>query len=288
MVQAEHVAASLTAEGIASEIVPITTSGDEGATTAEGPSGLKGLWIDSILQALRGGRIDLAVHSAKDLPAEDDEDLAIGAVPERADPRDLLVWRDGGDGELRNGVVVGTSSLRRRAQLLATHPRIEVRDLRGNVDTRLRKLAEGEVDLAVLATAGLSRLGITPANARPLGIDEMLPAPGQGALAIQCRADARDVAAVLVLLDHRASRLAVDAERALTRLLGGGCALPFGALAAVHGETIRLAAVAASPDGTRVVRAAAESADPVKVAQMVAAALHDRGAGPILDAVRRS
>jgi hydroxymethylbilane synthase len=161
-----------------------------------------------------------------------------------------------------------------------------VQDLRGNVETRLRKLADGEVDATVLAAAGLARLGIEPAHARSLGLDEMVPAPGQGALAVQCRRDAREVHAVLQLLDHRASRLAFDAERNLMRRLGGGCALPLGAFAAVRGDTIRLAAVVASPDGTTVVRAAAEDADPNRVAGIVASALRDRGAEAILDAVR--
>lgn len=285
VVQAEAVAGLLHARGVQTELITMTTSGDEGVTAADSPTGLKGLWIDTIFEGLRAGSIDLAVHSAKDLPAEDEPDLVIGAVPERSDPKDLLLWREGGDGELRPGTVVGTSSLRRRAQLLAAYPQIEVRELRGNVDTRLRKLEEGEVDAAVLAAAGLERLGIEPAFVRTLGVDEMLPAPGQGALAVQCRADARDVHAVLMLLDHRASRLAFETERALTRQIGGGCALPLGALAAVKTDAIRLAAVVASPDGTDVVRAAAEAEDPERAATIVARTLRDRGAQRILDEV---
>ncbi|HEX6844470.1 MAG TPA: hydroxymethylbilane synthase, partial [Actinomycetota bacterium] len=203
--QAEQVAALLAASGVEAELAPMSTAGDDGAAAAGSPAGRKGLWTDAIADALRAGEIDLAVHSAKDLPAEDDEDLVIGAVPERADPRDVLLWRDGGDGALAPGVVAGTASLRRAAQLRAAEPALEVRDLRGNVETRLRKLADGEVDVAVLAAAGLARLGLTPAHARTLGIDEMLPAPGQGALAVQCREAARDVRAVLTEFDHRSS-----------------------------------------------------------------------------------
>lgn len=286
VIQAEQVVALLDASGVASEVVPMSTAGDEGAAVETSPTGRKGLWTDAIADALRAGTIDLAVHSAKDLPAEDDDDLAIGAVPERADPRDVLLWREGGDGGLAPGAVLGTASLRRAAQLRAIQPALEVRELRGNVETRLRKLEEGQADLTVLAAAGLARLGVAPPRARPLGVEEMLPAPGQGALAVQCRRDARDLRAVLTEFDDRASHLAVGAERALARALGGGCALPLGALAVARGDTIRLAAVVAAPDGSRVVRAAAEAADPDRIAAIVAAALRDDGADEILDEVR--
>jgi hydroxymethylbilane synthase len=286
--QAEEVAARLAAQDVPTELVRMSTTGDEpeAASAEPGPIGRKGLWIDAILEALRTGEVDLAVHSAKDLPAEDDEDVAIAAVPVRADPTDVLVWRDGGDGELRDGLVVGTSSLRRRAQLLAAHPGLVVRELRGNVDTRLRKLDAGEVDAVVLAAAGLLRLGLEPANQRRLGLDEMVPAPGQGALAVQCRAAARDVRAAVLDLDDRGSRAALEAERALTRALGGGCALPLGAFAAAKGDVLRLAAVVAAPDGSIVLRAAGESEDPARAARIVAATLREQGADAILDAVR--
>lgn len=286
VVQAEQVAGLLTVAGVPTEVVPMSTAGDEGAATAGSRTGLKGLWTDAIAEALRNGEIDIAVHSAKDLPAEDDEGLVIGAVPGRADPRDVLLWRDGGDGALAPGMVAGTASLRRAAQLLAAEPRLEIREMRGNVQTRLRKLADGEADVTVLAAAGLTRLGIEPANARVLGIDEMLPAPGQGALAVQCREAARDVRAILSELDDRASHLALTAERALTRALGAGCALPLGALAVIRSDTIRLAAVVASLDGSQVIRAAAEAEDPVRVARIVAATLRKAGADAILDELR--
>jgi hydroxymethylbilane synthase len=282
--QAEAVRAALDAEQVDAVIVPLSTAGDEGQAP-EGPAGAKGLWTGAIAQALRQGEIDLAVHSAKDLPSEDDEGLTIGAVPERADPRDVLVVRE--DREwLRPGIRVGTSSLRRRAQVLAAQPEAVVLPLRGNVDTRLRKVGDGEVDAAILAAAGLERLGIASSHATPLGVDVMLPAPGQGALAVQCRAEARDLLAVLELLDHRASRIAFETERALVRSLGGDCALPLGALAVARGDTIRLAARVCSPDGDEVLDAAAQAADPARAVRMVVRQLRDAGADDVLERAR--
>lgn len=282
--QAELIAAMLNRQGFDAELVPMTTSGDEGRPAETSPQGLKGLWIDAIVEALRSGAVDVAVHSAKDLPAEGDQDLVLGAVPERADPRDVVVMR--APGELRAGIVVGTSSLRRRALLMARFPGVGVVDIRGNVDTRLRKLRENQVDALVLAAAGLARLGLEPPNTRVMKVDEMVPAPGQGCLAIQCRADDRATQARLVPLDHRPTHVALDAERSLTARLGAGCALPLGAVAAVRGDTVRLAACVADPDGVRVLRAAAESSDPAEVAMAVAEQLLAQGADRVLTEVR--
>jgi len=279
MAQAEQVAAMLSANAFRSEIVPMSTSGDEGATATGSTSGMKGLWIDRIVEALRAGEVDIAVHSAKDLPAEDEEGVVIAAVPKRADPLDVLIGRLE---KLQPGMVVGTSSLRRRAQLLAGFPGMGVTEIRGNVDTRLRKLAEGEVDGLVLAAAGLQRLGIEPAHARRLRVDEMIPAPGQGCLAIQAREDDRSTRAVLSVLDDSASRRALDAERELTRLLGGGCDVPMGAFAAAKDDRLRLVAVVASADGAKLVRSAAEGTDPAGVASMLAQRLRAEGAEAIL------
>jgi hydroxymethylbilane synthase len=182
-------------------------------------------------------------------------------------------------------MVVGTSSVRRAALIRALVPGVGVAELRGNVDTRLRKLADGEVDAALLAAAGLARLGVSPAHVRSLSVEEMLPAPGQGSLAIQCRTDDRPTAALLGLLDHRPSRLALEAERALMRELGGGCALPLGAIAAAKTDTIRLAACVASPDGVDVVRAASEAPQPERAAAIVASELRKQGADRILEAL---
>lgn len=279
LAQAEEIATLLSANAFRSEIVPMSTSGDEGATADTSATGMKGLWIDRIVEALRTGEVDVAVHSAKDLPADDEEGIAIGAVPERADPLDVLIGR----GEkLQPGMVVGTSSVRRRAQLLAGFPGMGVTEIRGNVDTRLRKLAEGEVDGLVLAAAGLARLGLEPPNARRLRVDEMVPAPGQGCLAIQVREEDRTTRAVISVLDHLPSRRALEAERALVQLMGGGCDLPLGALAATKGDRIRMVAIVASPDGAKIVRTASESTDPAVAASTLAQRLKADGADRIL------
>jgi hydroxymethylbilane synthase len=279
LAQAEEIAGMLSANAFRSEIVPMSTSGDEGAVATGSTSGMKGLWIDRIVEALRAGEVDVAVHSAKDLPAEDEEGIVIAAVPKRADPLDVLIGRHP---KLQPGMVVGTSSLRRRAQLLAGFPGMAVTEIRGNVDTRLRKLSEGEVDGLVLAAAGLSRLGLDPAHARRLRVDEMVPAPGQGCLAVQAREDDRNTRAVLSVLDHAASRRALEAERALTKLLGGGCDVPIGAFAAAKDDRLRLVAVVATADGAKLVRNAAEGTDPGDVASLTARRLRDAGAESIL------
>jgi len=283
LAQAEEVRERLAGIGVDSELVPMVTSGDRGAPFDTSPSGLKGLFVAEIVRALRDGDVDLAVHSAKDLPSEDEAGLTIAAVPERVSPLDVLVTREG---ELPRGSAVGTSSLRRRAQLLRWRPDVVVEDLRGNVDTRLRKLEEGAVDAVVLAAAGLLRLGILPPHAAPMSAAEMVPAPGQGCLALQARAGDESVLEAVRPLDHRESRAALEAERSVMARLGGGCALPLGAFATVEGNRIRLVAVVASPDGARVVRVEVESATPSEAAERAAAELLEGGAGEILAAVR--
>jgi hydroxymethylbilane synthase len=253
LAQAESVRAGLAAFGVASELVAMTTSGDEGAPSRTSPAGVKGLFVDAIVDALEGGAIDLAVHSAKDLPAEDEEEIVIAAVPPRASPFDVLVLRE--EGSLRPGGAIGTSSLRRKAQLHRSFPGILVEDVRGNVDTRLRKLDEGVVDAVVLAAAGLARLGIERSQAKVLPLDQMVPAPGQGALAVQARADDEDVIAAVAAIDDRESRLMLETERSLMWRLGGGCTLPLGAYAELDSAGIHLVAIVCTPEGERVARA---------------------------------
>ena len=282
LAQAEEVRRRLLEQGVDSEIVPMTTSGDEGASSGDAPAGLKGLFVDTILEALERDEIDVAVHSAKDLPAEDDEGLVIAAVPPRVNPADVLVLRDA---SLPPGAVIGTSSIRRRAQLLRAFPGVTVSDLRGNVDTRLRKVSEGVVDAAVLALAGLTRLGVTPPHSAPLGSDVMVPAPGQGALALQARADDMPTLTALTPLDHADSRAALEAERSLMWRIGGSCALPLGALATVEGARIDMLAVVISPDGSRVARVEVVSDSPDGVAALATKALIAEGAEDILEAL---
>jgi hydroxymethylbilane synthase len=280
LAQAEEVRRRLFEHGVPSEIVPMSTSGDEGAPSADVPAGLKGLFVDTIMDALERDEIDVAVHSAKDLPAEDEGGLVIAAVPPRVDPSDVMVLRDA---SLRTGAVIGTSSIRRRAQLLRAFPGVTVSDLRGNVDTRLRKVAEGVVDAAVLALAGLTRLGIGPPHSATLGWDVMVPAPGQGALALQAREDDRPTLTALAPLDHAESRAALEAERSLMWRLGGSCALPLGAIATVDGARIEMLAVVISPDGSRTARVEVVSDSPEGAAALATRELIAEGAEEILE-----
>lgn len=282
LAQATEVAGRLRANGVDTEIVGMTTSGDRD-TVVTGPAGLKGMFVAEIVRALRGGEVDVAVHSAKDLPAEDEDGLVVAAVPERASPLDVLVTREG---DLPPGSVVGTSSLRRQAQILRWRPDVLLKDLRGNVDTRLGKLAGGELDAIVVAAAGLMRLGIVPEHAAPMSVSEVVPAPGQGCLAIQARADDAATLAALAALDHAPTRTALVAERSVMRRLGGGCALPLGAYADVEDATVRMVVGVFTPDGARQARTAVEADDPEEAAAQAEADLRVQGADEILAAVR--
>jgi hydroxymethylbilane synthase len=283
LAQAREVADALTASGVETELVAITTAGDRGADPASDPAGVKGLFVTEIVRALLDGDVDLAVHSAKDLPADDTEGVVIGAVPERASALDVLVTRDG---DLRPGARVGTSSIRRRAQVFRLRPDVIVEDLRGNVDTRLRKLGDGEVDALIIAGAGLLRLGVVPEHAAPMSLSEMVPAPGQGCLAVQARASDGATIEVQSVLDHAASRMALEAERGLMARLGGGCSLPLGAFAESGPRGVRLLAIALSPDGSRVVRTQVDGETPEEVAELAALDLSAGGADEILGLVR--
>lgn len=254
----------------------MVTSGDRGASPSD-KAGLKGLFVAEIVRALQDGDVDVAVHSAKDLPSEDPQGIVVAAVPEREKPWDLLITRDG---RLPDAAVVGTVSLRRRGQLLRMRPDVQVVDLRGNVETRLGKVADGTVDATLLAAAGLSRLGIAPDHAEALDVEEMVPAPGQACLALQTRAGEEDL---LAPLDHEPSRTAYAAERRVMDLLGGGCALPLGAFATVDEDgTVCLNAVVFEPDGSNLVRWEACGDDPEEVAAEVHAGLLSVGAEEIL------
>jgi hydroxymethylbilane synthase len=282
LAQAREVADVLQGHDHEPELVPIVTSGDRGASPAASPTGVKGLFVAEITEALRRGDVDIAVHSAKDLPSEDPDGIAVTAVPERNLPYDVLVSRTGEVGE---GAVVGTSSLRRRAQLLRSRPGLEVTEMRGNVDTRLRKLENGEMDALVLAGAGLSRLGISPPHTTPMPVDEMVPAPGQGALAVQAR-DGSEAAGAAGVIDHPASRAAFESERKVVSLLGGGCRLPLGAYAEHRDGAIRLLAVVVRPDGSDLLWAQVEADSPEAAADEAAEVLRSAGAEQILAEVR--
>jgi len=283
LAQADEVTSSLRARGVETELVPITTSGDRGADPASDPAGVKGLFVTEIVRALLAGDVDFAVHSAKDLPAADEEGVVIAAVPERASALDVLVTLDG---ELQPGARVGTSSVRRQAQVFRWRPDVTLKDLRGNVDTRLRKLAAGEAEALILAAAGLLRLGIVPEHAAPMSLSEMVPAPGQGCLAVQVRAEDAATLDALAPLDHEPSREALEAERGLMARLGGGCALPLGAFAERSDDGIRMVAIALTPDGGRFARAEVQAATPAEAAEIAALDLSAGGADEILGLVR--
>lgn len=285
LAQAREVAELLEVHDVKTELVPMSTSGDRGAQPTGSSAGMKGLWVSEIVGALLDGQVDLAVHSAKDLPAEDDPRVVLAAVPERASALDVLVTREG---ELPPGAKVGTSSLRRRAQVFRWRPDVLVTDIRGNVDTRLRKLDEGEVDGIVLAAAGLLRLGVVPEHAAPMSVAEMVPAPGQGSLAVQTRADDAAARDALAALDHEPSRLALEAERALVARLDAGCALPLGAFAQVAEDRVALDAIVLTPDGERVVRSAVDAPTPAEAAELAALDLLAGGADEILRSARSS
>jgi hydroxymethylbilane synthase len=250
------------------QIVPIKTTGDAVQDRKLMEIGGKGLFTKEIEEALLDGRIDCAVHSMKDMPTWLPDGLAIGAMLAREDARDALFARSGTRlAELPRGATVGTASLRRQAQLLALRPDLKVVPLRGNVETRLRKLAAGEADATLLAVAGLKRLGLLDKAAAVIDSDEILPAVGQGAIGIEIRANDGRLRALLVPLDHRATTLCVSAERACLAELDGSCHTPIAAYAelAADGRSLRLRSLIALPDGTAVHRDEREgpAADPV-------------------------
>lgn len=234
----------------------IKTTGDQVTNLPLGSIGVKGLFVSEIEQVLLDGGVQLAVHSMKDLPGEMPEDLMLAAVPAREDPRDVLIGRTAPTIEsLHEGAIVGTSSQRRRAQLLAVRPDFKVVDLRGNLDTRLRKLDEGQFDAICMAAAGLHRLGLRDRITEYISVDVMLPAVGQGALALQTRRDAVEIADALHTLHDEATGLAVRAERAVLAALGGGCSMPLGVLGTLEDDgNLCLVGVLCDPDGKTVFR----------------------------------
>jgi len=250
--QARWVSARLAALGFESRIEIIKTTGDKVTSVPLGQVGGKGLFTKEIEDALLAREVDLAVHSLKDLPTEIPAGLEITAIPEREDPYDALVGRK--LSELRRGAKIGTSSLRRGSQLRRLRPDLEIESVRGNVDTRLRKLDEGQYEAIVLAAAGLALLGLNGRIAEILSPEVMCPAVGQGALAVETRADQGPAQKACRALDDVATRAAVTAERSTLRALGGGCLTPIGAHGRVGGTRLRLMGVVLSPDGAQSVR----------------------------------
>jgi hydroxymethylbilane synthase len=283
--QAEHVKARLEAlhKGLAVELLPLSTRGDELLDQRLDTVGGKGLFIKELESAMLEGRAELAVHSMKDVPADMPPGFEIAAILGREDPRDAFVSnRFRKLDELQRSSVLGTSSLRRAAQIKERHPGIELKLLRGNVETRLAKLDRGEYDAIVLAVAGLVRLGLGSRIGERLAPETSLPAPGQGAIGIECMTGRADVRSLVAPLADAASAACVRAERAVSHGLGGSCSLPLGAYAEIERGKIRLRALVAAEDGSRVVRAEATGEDPETLGSAVVQELRARGAAEIL------
>ena len=247
----------------------------------------EGIFVKELEQALAAGRIHAAVHSLKDLPLDTPEGIRIAAVLAREEPRDALVSRSGsGLDALPRGATIGTSSLRRASQLLHRRPDLQVLEIRGNVDTRLRKLGEGRYDAIVVAAAGLIRLGLEERITDLLDLDVMVPEPGQGAIAVEARAADHDVQNLLAPLEDPISRACTDAERAFLRALGGGCRVPIAAYAEASGGTIELRGVVASPDGRQRLTGHVSGAitEPVSLGERLAQQLVTQGAAALLAA----
>jgi hydroxymethylbilane synthase len=298
--QATTVARLLETAGVPTLLVPIRTSGDRLQEAPLPEAGGKRLFVKEIEDALLRGEVDAAVHSAKDMPYDLPDGLAIAAALPREDPRDAMVLPNGAPSGTMDAVMrhlgasatlrtIGTSSVRRTAQLAAVFPAARFAPVRGNVDTRLRKLDAGEYAALVLASAGLRRLGHESRISAAIPVELCTPAPGQGIVAVEIRADDEETKRRLAGIHDRTAGLALRAERALVEALGGGCQLPLGGLAVLEDASLAMRAVVAAPDGSHAVRASVRGLadDPEGAGRQAAAALEAAGASAILDAVRR-
>jgi hydroxymethylbilane synthase len=286
MWQANHVAGLLRGERHQVEIEVIRTTGDKILDVALAKVGTKGMFTKEIEEALADGRVDLAVHSLKDVPTELQPEFTLAAIMKREDPRDAFISvKYSRLEELPHGARVGTSSLRRQCQLKALRPDLQIFPLRGNVDTRLRKLESGDYDAIILAAAGVHRLGLDKHVRSRIAPEMMCPAVGQGALAIEARADDAETLQHLQFLNHPDTRSAIECERALLGSLGGGCQVPIGAFAEKEGSTLRLRAMVGRPDGSEILREVSQGSDPRKLGNETAQKLLRRGADKILSDV---
>ena len=281
--QANHVAALLRSQGHSVVIEIIKTTGDKITEVALSKVGTKGMFTKEIEEALAASLVDLAVHSLKDVPTELQPEFTLAAIMKREDPRDAFISvRFKHLQDLPQGARVGTSSLRRQCQLKALRPDLEVLSLRGNVDTRLRKLESGEYDAIILASAGVHRLGLDQHVRYRIPADQMCPAAGQGALGIEIRRRDAQMQEALNFLDDADARATTTCERALLLGLGGGCQVPIGAFAETRGGKLILNAIAGRPDGSEVLREQAQGSDPEKLGSETAQVLLRKGADRIL------
>jgi hydroxymethylbilane synthase len=291
MWQAEHVRARLSAlyPGCSIEILGMTTQGDQILDRTLSKVGGKGLFVKELEVAMAERHADFAVHSLKDVPMELPEGFALAAVLEREDPRDAFVSNEYASLDaLPDGAVVGTSSLRRQALIAARYPKLVIRPLRGNLDTRLGKLDRGEYAAIILAAAGLKRLGLPQRIRSLIEPEQSLPAPGQGAMAIEILNGRDDLLQLLAPLNHTPTSQAVSAERTVSRIFGGSCQIPLAAFATVDGNVMRLRAMVATPDGKRIATADASGAAnaPEELGRQIAQALQAQGAEDILVACK--
>jgi hydroxymethylbilane synthase len=277
--QARYIAARLNEVNVATRIEIIRTTGDHLQTASLAQAGGKGLFTKEIEDALLAGTIDLAVHSLKDLPTDTPDGLALAAIPERESPFDAIVGSTLAD--LSRGARVGTSSGRRAAQLRILRPDLNIEPIRGNVDTRLRKQKSGEFDAILLAEAGLRRLGLEHEVAEVFSADQVCPAPGQGALAVETRDDG-DAFEICRVLNHAATEQAVLCERTVLASLGGGCQLPVGAFAKIEAGVIGASAMVVAPDGSRCLRECGAGIEALTVGRLMAERLLARGAAELL------
>jgi hydroxymethylbilane synthase len=281
--QAHHISDLLRAHGHAVELEIIKTTGDKITDVALAQVGTKGMFTKEIEEALLENRVDLAVHSLKDLPTELASAFEIAAITQRENPRDVFCSVTFASIDaLRQNAKVGTSSLRRQAQLKAVRPDLQIHPLRGNVDTRLRKLESGEYDAIILAAAGLNRLGRTKLVRQVIPAEVMTPAAGQGALGIEIRKGDSAVRALLGFLDDASARATTTCERALLNRLGGGCQVPIGAFAEARGRRIHLNALVAHPNGSKILRETRDGDDPVRLGEETGDILLKRGGDAIL------
>jgi hydroxymethylbilane synthase len=290
--QARHVAARLEEvhPGTEIELRTMRTEGDEQQTRPLSPDD-RGVFVRRIEAALLSGKIDLAVHSLKDLPTEQPEGLVLAAVPKRHDPRDAILSSTGFSlATLPQSATVGTGSPRRRTQLLSLRPDLRVQGLRGNVDTRVRRLEQGGLDAIVLAVAGVERLGITQVASVAIDVDDCIPAVGQGAIVIETRADDRRTQEIVGALEDEPTRIAVESERAFLRRLGGGCLAPAAAHASVAGQQVRIRAVVGGADDDELLRreATAEASASVEAALELAERMLEDGAARLLQRAREA
>ena len=281
--QANHVAALLRSQGHTVDIQVIKTTGDKITEVALSQVGTKGMFTKEIEEALAAKQVDLAVHSLKDVPTELQPEFELAAVMKREDPRDAFLSTRFSDlTQLPQSARVGTSSLRRQCQLKALHPDLEVLSLRGNVDTRLRKLESGEYDAIILASAGVHRLGLEQHLRYRISPEQMCPAAGQGALGIETRRVDERMRSILAFLDNADARATTACERALLLGLGGGCQVPIGAFAERNNGKLKLMAIVGRPDGSQLLREQAEGTDPQQLGRTTAEVLRSKGADKIL------